>query len=706
MHDGPAWIRFLPSLPPPNFADPGDLILERLGTLRPALRIDVPTWAEQSRRLSTKSYQGLWRNDFAPYMTEPSRMVTSRKYRVVNFVGPARTSKSESLVLNSIGHRIECSPAATLIVCQTKESAKSFSEEKLAPMLRANRELAGRQLTVRGADNIHKKKFQGNMNLVIGWPVIGYFSQDEYTLVILTDRDRMGDDIDGEGDPLTLAKKRTQQAGSLGKVIEESSPGRVITQDDWEPETPHEAPPCSGILADYNLGTRGAFYWFCPSCNEPFRPEFDRLQWETKATPGESAKTVEMVCPNGCCIPPSHKYECNQTGIWLHETNDGKGVCEVDDRNIRDTDIVSYRCEGPIAAMQNWEQLVSTFLDAKEKYAATGDDTALKATVTLDQGKAYRPEVRTIGESISEETLKALAERYPLKIAPAETRFITVEVDIQLNRFVVQVDAWSEGLERWLIDRFDIAQPPATAPGGERDEKGNTRRAIDPARYFEDWDALPPLLHQSYPVAGSEFSLMPVAMIIDSGGRPGVTPNAYRFLRRSNRQGLGQRVYLAKGSARIEDRARHTEPEKVLQQKGRKISDVKLVFINTDKVKDEIVVGLTRREAGPGKFHLSEHLPAQVFAELSSEVRTDSGWVRRKSSLANEAFDLAVYGKALVIILKGESIDWGNPLSVPHWAKPANENSFAVRQQGEAKQAELNHPSPVRRRRVLSQGIR
>ncbi|WLR92170.1 terminase gpA endonuclease subunit [Shinella zoogloeoides] len=706
MHSVPAWVRFLPSSPPPNFADPGNVIMERLGVLRPARRIDVPTWAESSRYLSTKDYQGLWRNDFAPYMTEPSRMATSRKYSAVVFAGPARTSKSESLVLNGIGHRIECAPADTLVVCQTKDSATSFSEKKLAPMLRANKDLAAKQLSVRGADNIHKKKFQGNMDLVIGWPVIGFFSQNEYTFVVLTDRDRMPDDIDGEGDPLTLAKKRTQQAGSLGMVVEESSPGRVIEQDDWTPQTLHEAPPCSGLLGDYNLGTRGAFYWHCPSCGDPFRPEFERLQWETKATPGESARTVEMVCPNGCCISQGHKYECNRAGIWLHETNDGKSVCEIDDRNIRDTDVVSYRCEGPIAAMQSWEQLVSRYLQAKETFETTGDDNALKATITLDQGRPYLPVVRSIGDSLSEDTLKALAERYPLKVASPQTRFITVQVDIQINRFVVQVDSWGEGLERWMIDRFDIAQPPATAPGAERDEKGNARRAIDPARYFEDWDALRDLLHRAYPVAGTEFALMPVAMIIDSGGRPGVTPNAYRFLRWANKHGLGQRVYLAKGSSRLNDRARHMEPEKVLQQKGRKVSDIKLVFINTDKLKDEIVVGLTRKEAGPGKFHLSELLPAQVFSELASEVRTDSGWERRKSGSPNEAFDLSVYGKALVIILKGESIDWSNGPRLPHWARPANENSFAVRQKGSEEPDQLIHPPPVRRRRVLSQGIR
>lgn len=698
------WERFLPPDRPPRFADAGALLLDRLPTLRAARRINVPTWAEQSRRMSTSSFQGLWRNDFAAYMIEPSAQTTSRKYGAVVFIGPARTAKSESLVLNTIGHRIECAPSDVLIVCQTQDSAKKFSEKKLAPMLRANPELAAKQMSGRGADNIHEKKFSGNMDLQIRWPVIGYFSQNEYPLVILTDRDRMPDDVDGEGDPFTLARKRTQHAGSLGMVVEESSPGRpILVDEDWKAATPHEVEPCSGIFGDYNLGTRGAFYWYCPSCGDPFRPEFERLQWETKATAGESAKTVEMVCPNGCCIAPDRKFECNKAGVWLHETNDGKSVCEIGDPAIRDTDIVSYRCEGPVAAMQSWDQLALRYLQAKETFDASGDEQALKATINLDQGRAYRPLVRSIGESVSEDTLKALAERYPLRIAPSDTRFLTIQIDIQGNRFVVHVDAWGPGLERWLIDRFDIAMPPQTAPGGQRDESGNPRRAIDPARYFEDWAELPALLHRVYPVEGYNLGLMPVGMIIDSAGRPGVTPNAYRFLRKMQRDGLGRRVFLAKGSSRLDDRAKYIEPEKVLQKKGRKVSDLKLVFVGTNKLKDEIILSLTRKEPGPGKYHLAEQLPDQVFKELTAETRTESGWEKRKSGVANEAFDLSVYGKALVIILKGEKIDWDN---APPWARPASENAFAARLTAdETSTPELVNTPASRRRRVRSRGL-
>lgn len=693
------WERFLPPMAPPPFVSCADLLMERLPTLRPAKRIDVPTWAEQTpRQLS----DGPWRNDFAPYMVEPSRMRTSRKYGAVVFVGPARTAKSESLVLNTIGHAIDCAPCDVLVVCQTQDSAKQFSERKLGPMLRQNPHLQDKQMSGRGADNIHEKRFAGNMGMQIRWPVIGYFSQNEYPLVLLTDYDRMPEDVDGEGSAFILARKRTQHAGSKGMVIAESSPGRVILKDDWTPATIHEFPPCTGIGAEYNLGTRAAFYWFCPHCGTHFRPEMDRLIWDTKATAGESAKTVEMACPQGCCISSDHKFECNQTGIWLHETGDGKTVVEIDDPAIRDTDVVSYRCEGPVAAMQNWEQLVLRYLQAKEAFEQTGDEQSLKATVNLDQGKAYLPAVRELGDSISQDTLKALAERYPLGIAPTDTRFITVQVDIQGNRFVVQVDGWGPGLERWMIDRFDIAAPPLTAPGGQRDENGNARRAIDPARYFEDWADLPALLSRVYPVAEADCGLMPVAMIIDSAGKPGVTPNAYRFLRKMQKEGLGKRVFLAKGAPRMDDRAKYAEPEKVLQQRGKKATDIKLVFVGTDKLKDEIVLGLTRKEAGPGKYHLSDHLPAAVFAELCAEVRTDKGWQKRKHGLPNEAIDLAVYGKALVIILKGEKIDWQNP---PTWALPAPENALCVRADNGATAGELKHPAPTRVRRVRSRGI-
>ncbi|MEX3008995.1 terminase gpA endonuclease subunit [Hoeflea sp. TYP-13] len=692
--------RFLPPMPPPPFVSPDAVVAEALPTLRPAERIDVPTWAKR-RRVNFPGYSGKWRNDFAPYMTEPAGMVTSRKYRGLVFVGPSRTVKSESLVLNTIGHAIACQPQDMLVVCQTQDSAKQFSTRKLRPMIRENEELSSRQFSGRGGDNLYEKAFTGGMNLFIGWPVMGYFSQNEYRTVLLCDFDRYkSDDIEGEGNAFSLAMKRTQQAGSLGMAIAESSPGRPITDDDdWEPEGIHEAPPCTGILAEYNNGTRACFYWICPSCGDPFTPLVERLVYEAKGSPSDRAATVEMVCPNGCCIAPDRKAELNAKGEWLHETANGQSAVPKDDTAIRESDIVSYRCEGPVAAMQNWRDLVLRYETAKQDFERTGDETTLKATVTLDQGRAYKPAVRTIGESLSVDALKALSVRSPLEIAPAGTRFILFSVDVQGNRFVVQADAFCEGLARQLIDRFELITPPESAPNADG------KRSIDPGRYVEDWDVLFDLLDRSYPVAESGFSLLPRGMIVDLRGAPGVTANAYKFLRKSKRKGQGHRVFLANNQSGLQgDRAFYTEPEKRNGQKIKGRAPYKLVRIRTDMLKDEIALALTRKDDGPGTYRLPDALPDSVFGEFCAEHRTEKGWERIKAGSRNEALDLAVYGKGLAIILGAEKIDWQRP---PQWAAPVKENNYSVQIVGDDQPDPVEAPvkSTRRRRRVISKGI-
>ena len=695
---------YIGPMPPPAFALQRDIVSEALPAIDPPRRIDVPTWAEQERKLVTPTYTGPWDNDFAPYMKEPSRLTTSRRFPGVTFCGPARTGKSDSLILNTLGHRICCNPRDMMITCPTQTAAGLFSKRKIDPVIRTNAVIRDRQMSGRGADNIYDKMFRGNMTLHMGHPVPAEFAMLEYADVLLTDLDRMPDDIGDEGAPFFLALKRIQSYGSLGKAIAESSPSRPILDPDWKPSTPHEAPPTSGILALFNAGTRGKFYWKCPQCNEPFQPLFECLKWENRATPGESAKTVEIACLNGCVIGPDRKNEMNRDGFWLHETNAGELV-EIDDPDIRDTDIASYWCEGPVAAMQKWSSLVLNFLQARDKLARTGDETDLKTTVNVDQGKAHLPQAQKNAEDgMSVDVLKALADQYPVGVAPADTRFMTVQVDIQGRSFVVQVDAWCEDLERFLIDRFEIVQPPELAPGGQRDKEGNARRAIDPAKYYEDWKVLPALLEKAYPVEGTDYALQPAAMIIDSGGAKGVTPNAYKFFRTHGLGDLKNRVFLAKGQGGIDlkFRTRYAAPETVQGKKTNAGTDIRLLFVATDRIKDEIINSLLRKDPGPGKYHLSENLPERVFSELCAEHRLPKKWERKKAGQANEAFDLAVYGKALALKFKADKIDWQKP---PVWAAPIGENIYAVSVTDGKPDDKPVHKRTTKRSRVRSKGI-
>lgn len=272
-------------------------------------------------------------------------------------------------------------------------------------------------------------------------------------------------------------------------------------------------------------------------------------------------------------------------------------------------------------------------------------------------------------DDLSVKELRDKAEQYLLKVAPPETRFLTVAVDVQKGRFVVQVDAWGRGLERWLIDRFDLHSPPKDAPRAEA-------RVIDPAGYREDWDALLPLLETYYPVAGSKYQIKPAALIVDSGGADGVTKNAYAFYRKARKIGLRRRVFLAKGLDGWErDRAKEVTPEKVEGKRVKNRTDLKIVRVGTWRLKSEITASLARDDPGADAYHLTRNLPKEVFTEFCAERRTPKGWVLRKGHKRNEALDLGVYGLALVLVLNGEKINWRRP---PIWARRMEHNSFAA----------------------------
>lgn len=665
-------LRGAEDLPPlPSYAEPREALRRALPALAPPVRLSVDQAAEQVRRVEASGYWLDWSNDVAPYMVEPQRMITSRRFGVLAFAGPARSVKTAALIENAIAHGITCQPRSMHLVQMTETAAREYSLEKIGPMLRNSPALAERQLKTRGADNLFEKRFRGGARLTIGWPVISQLSSRTLALVLFTDYDRMPEDVDGEGSPLKLGAKRTETLGSLGKVVVESSPGRPVADESWRPKTPHEGPPTTGILAIYNAGTRGRWYWPCPECGVEFEPRWECMHWpEDAPSPAAAGEAAYMACPEcGGVIEHGQKLGLNRRGRWLHEGPAGELVPL--EGAVRATDTVSYWLPGPAAAFAPWSALVGRWLAAKAQLEASNDEAELKSVTNLDLGLPYTPAALGDEEGLSEDRLRALADEHPAGVAPEWARFITVSVDVQANRFPCQVDAWGPDLERRMIDRFDLATPPEGAPrAGER--------ALDPAKYDEDWQVLEPLVDRVWPVAGSDYGLRPVSIVVDMHGAKGATPRAYAFWRRRKRAGQGKVWHLVRGEAGLRrPRAVRVYPEGAHAGGRKKVArDVPIIRAGTDLLKDEIRASLLRTDPGSRAYRLSRALPEEVFAELAAERRTEKGWERKPGFRRNEALDLAVYGLALAIVLKAEKIDWTRP---PAWADELARNSFAAR---------------------------
>ena len=199
-----------------------------------------------------------FRKDLTPYMNRPMDCLSSRKYDAVIFIGPARSGKTNCLLDGWVAYVVSCDPGDMLIVQISEDKAREYSKKRIDRMLRSSPKLADLMSPHGHDNNVHDKTFKAGNYLGIKWPTVNVLSSSDYRFVALTDYDRLDEDLNGEGDPFSLASKRTQTFMSSGMTLVETSPGWEITDADWkpDPERQHLAPPTKGALALYNLGTR------------------------------------------------------------------------------------------------------------------------------------------------------------------------------------------------------------------------------------------------------------------------------------------------------------------------------------------------------------------------------------------------------------------------------------------------------------------
>lgn len=638
-----------------------------------------------------------WSADATPYMVEPLDCMGSRLYDAVIFAGPARTGKTNALVDGYVAYKIDCDPGDGLIVQISEEKAREFSKKRIDRMLQNSPELAKR-LSPRGHDNnVHDKTFRAGNYLGIKWPSKNVLASSDYQFVLITDFDRLPENIDGEGDAFTLGAKRTQTFGSTGMTLAESSPGREVVDLDWErpADCPHMAPPTTGILDLFNQGDRRLWYWQCQehSCQQWFTPTMDNFNLAAR----------QAFCPHcGTLVEPSHKRALNLTGRWVPEGMELTASGELIGTR-RQTRIASFWMEGPSAAFQSWASLAEKLARAEETYAQTDSQETLKTVINTDWGRPYLFRRKTTQRS--SQRLLDRAEDTVKRTVPHGVRFLTATIDVQGGkdrRFVVQVHGNGPHRETWVVDRFNIKDDR----GPENDQEP---RAINPASHPEDWDLITrDVIHRTYKLADGSGRRMPILAVgVDTGGEgegvESVTNQAYEWYRRLAKAGVQNRVYLLKGaSSKTPNRVRKTWPDNT-GRKSRKSSakgDVPLYLLGTDLLKDAVASMLDRSNPGMGYLHTPAWLGRWWHDELTYEVRDPkTGKWSKPGKKANEAFDLCVYNLALLILLKVEKINWEQP---PAWAESWDTNMLVIQPDSAAPQAQAieaaNAKQPRKRR--------
>ncbi|MFL7864909.1 terminase gpA endonuclease subunit [Vibrio cincinnatiensis] len=630
--------------------------------------------------------EGLWISDGTdvtkflssqvPYMRLPMNCLARRIHDAVILMGPARSGKTKGLVEGWINYTVTQAPGDMLLIYSTKKKAESMSKKDLARCFTSTEKINKLRTGRKSDDTLTFKHFINGMNLTLDSATESSLSAETYRYAGCSDYDRADDGIGQEGSKFQLMLKRVQNAKSSGMAMAESSPGRVVRAPIPEEQLgPHEAQNCDGIAQLYNQGDRRRFYWLCEDCNAWFQPVFETMAWDESIDDlQQRAKSAVCCCPR-CSheIKEHEKHDHNLTGRWFREGEvDQYGEQVFDESLIRQSKWASFWFEGVVATYQSWENLVYRYLSAQNLYDTSGDEDSLKTFYNVDVGRPYI--LQTESNDIGAHELMAKAVDYPRAVIPSDGRFLIMSIDVQGGsknaRFVVQAQVFGVGLQRWVIDRFEILTNP---------NRNNER--VNPAVYPEDWDLLiEQVIKKTYPLAdGTGRVMKPALTLCDSGGSSGekdgkktsVTDFAYQFYNRLKPKGLAHLFRLVKGASRdMDSLVKESYPDKRSKLAH---GEIPLLLLHTNRLKNRVAASYTRLEFGSRYFHLPKWASRDWYEELTAEYIDDKGnWVCPHNT-SNETLDLCSYAEAGMHQLGGDNINWDSPpLWATHWQLNSN----------------------------------
>jgi phage terminase large subunit GpA-like protein len=584
--------------------------------MRPPANITVSQWADGHRMLSGKasSEPGPWRTNRTPYLRQIMDDLSARStVQEVVVMFAAQLGKSES-GMNWLGYIIDNEPGPVMCVQPTTDMAKRFSRQRIAPMLEETPALRKKVRDNRSRDDANTtlmKDFAGGVLVVSGANSAAGLRSMPVRYLFLDEIDAYPLDVDGEGDPVALAEKRTSTFARR-KVLKVSTP----TTKDF-----------SRIEAAY-LATTAARYWVpCPHCQEAQPLDWGAstphgLRWRKLDDGAPDLTSVHYVCAHcGAAIEEHHKPQMLAQGQWRASR-----------QASRPGRMTGYHLNALYAPLGwiSWADLVAQWHEASLA-AKQGDVTKLKTFTNTVLAETWEEQ----GDKVAGHDLARRAEDYPLGIVPHGGLLLTMGVDVQGDRIEYRTWAWGRGQESWLIQREVIYGDPAVEenlPGSVWSQLTERRRT--------------PYMHAS----GSQ--LLVQACAIDTGGHH--TQQVYGYVRAHTHANV-----LAVKGASGRGKAVLSKPSDIdVTWRGQKIPrGVKLWLIGTDIAKGVIYGRLRQTQPGPGFVHLPKALAnTDEFEQLTAE-RLATKYVKGHARLEwikpngrrNEALDCAVYAYAAAI---------------------------------------------------------
>jgi phage terminase large subunit GpA-like protein len=555
---------------------------------------------------------------------------------LITIVCGSQMGKTESL-MNVLGHRFADGPRVpTLWIAPTQKSVKSLADDRVMKMIKGTPALW--DILDKGRRNRMVEKFLANVRLGFGWAGSATeLASHPAGLVLVDERDRMVSDVEGEGDPLVLARARTKNY-PLRKIGVSSTP------------TIEGASPIWSLFLE---GTREKWAWPCPHCAEYFVPRLEYLVWPKKATPGEARRAAFVVCPScGAELRDVDKVDMNARGRFIPHVEDERGEEQAIpfDGDPPYNSHASYWISGLASPWVTFGELAEMLVAAYR----SREPERIQGVVNTYGGEVWK----ISGDAPEWQTVLRTRGHYGRGNVPTGVRMITCGVDVQKEGLYYVVRGWGVNAESWLLDHGYLY--------------GRTE-------YDNVWLSLGNLI--TAPVRDRPID----RVFVDSGYRPGQLYRRpenviYMFCRRH--RGL---AYPSKGHD-TQDRPLKTA-DLDLSIGGRTIRGaLKLWHVNTDYLKTWIYSQIDLPPDAPVHWHTHAQIDDDYAKQVVSEevVTKSSGartWLTRGDNhyLDCEGLAFAAALSLNVYMLRDDDIP---PPPPPDEApsKPARRRGFGRRE--------------------------
>lgn len=465
---------------------------------RPRSKMTGSQWADARRYVApgTSPEPGEWRTERVPYLREPMDSMTDKRTEYVVMCCSSQIGKSEAL-LNVLGYYVDQEPSAILMVQPTVEAAEAFSKERIDPTIRYSPGLNdkfelegkdGRGTSRKSSNTIREKKFPGGLLALVGANSTAGLASRPIRILLCDEIDRYG--TTKEGDPVKLARQRTENYEATRKIILVSTP---------------TIKGSSPIYEWYEKSDKREYYVTCPHCGHEYVWKWAQVKWDKDDEGNALPETAAMFCPDcGAQVRGAYKPDPRilATGRW---------------KPTAQSKIKGYHVSSLYSPWVSLCNLVEEFTHATKNR----DKAGLQEFINLKLGEPW--EEVAVGED-DWEHLHRRREYYGTRGLPSGVLFLTCGVDVQRDRLECSVYGWGEGKECWGIEHRIIYGDP----GGK-----------------ELWQSLDSFLCERRELPNG--MPLPISCTCVDSGDGQYTQEVYLYTRQRERQG----VYAVKGRGGI-----------------------------------------------------------------------------------------------------------------------------------------------------------